>query len=614
MPTVTSDERAADHDEDDSTTSSRARSEQQLRRGVRRVEPASGACRRASWLHPRRCRGRADSGARSTPGRGPATPDRTRRRSARTGSHRPIPPRPGARHVAVTTTRSSPHPAPRRPLERHPPLARDPRLARASSSSPSAWPSPSPPRRPTDADYRLGESGRADAMRRRRRPRRPGHRERPDHRAATARPRPGRGRGRGRRARRRRWRALDGVDEVAEPQWSPDRSALLVSVQLARGPGRRRRRCRTVTAAVQDEHPELEVRQAGDLTLDEAIDERVAEDLARRRGLSLPVTLVLMLLAFGALIAAGIPVLLAATSVAATIGITAPLSHLVHAEPTVTSMIVLIGMAVGVDYSLFYLKREREERAKRPLAPCDAVEIAAQTSGHSILVSGGAVIASMAGLYVIGDATFNSLATGAILVVAIAVLGSITVLPALLVKLGRWVDRPRVPAAVAAQPPDRPRRHQPARAGARSLRRPGRRAGALRRRGRGCSAVPALGMKMHSANLETLPDVIPEVQTVARPDAGVPGGGRRPPRSSSRRRRGRRGRRRCRAGRPRPSRRRRHRRASSTPASRRRSQVSADGRTSVLQPRHPVRRVRPAGRRRDRRAARRPRRRRRSTA
>ena len=80
-------------------------------------------------------------------------------------------------------------------------------------------------------------------------------------------------------------------------------------------------------------------------------------------GFSLPVTLVLMLLAFGALIAAGIPVLLAATSVTVTIGLIAPLSHLVHAEGTVSSMIVLIGMAVGVDYSLFYLKREREERA-----------------------------------------------------------------------------------------------------------------------------------------------------------------------------------------------------------------------------------------------------------
>ena len=158
----------------------------------------------------------------------------------------------------------------------------------------------------------------------------------------------------------------------------------------------------------------------------------------------MPVTLGLMLLAFGALIAAGIPVLLAATSVAATIGISAPLSHLVHAEPTVASMIVLIGMAVGVDYTLFYLKREREERA-RGRTTLDAVEIAAATSGHAILVSGGAVVASLAGLYVVGSATFNSLATGAIVVVAVAVLGSITVLPALLVKLGRWVDRPRVP-------------------------------------------------------------------------------------------------------------------------------------------------------------------------
>ena len=149
-----------------------------------------------------------------------------------------------------------------------------------------------------------------------------------------------------------------------------------------------------------------------------------------------------MLLAFGALIAAGVPVLLAVTSVAATMGIAAPLSHLIHSEPTVTSMIVLIGMAVGVDYSLFYLKREREERAKGRTT-LDAVEIAAATSGHSILVSGAAVIGSMAGLFIVGGATFDSLATGAIIVVAVAVIGSVTVLPALLAKLGRWSDRPR---------------------------------------------------------------------------------------------------------------------------------------------------------------------------
>jgi putative drug exporter of the RND superfamily len=303
---------------------------------------------------------------------------------------------------------------------------------------------------------------------------------------------------------------LRGVDDVAEPQASPDGTAYLVSIQLARdqddvAP------LEDVTAAVQADFPQLDVRETGDISLDEAIDDRVGEDLSSAETLSLPITLILMLIAFGALIAAGIPVLLAGTSVAATVGVLAPVSHLVHAESTVTSMIVLIGMAVGVDYSLFYLKREREERAKGH-STRDAVEIAAQTSGHSILVSGAAVICSMAGLFLIGDSTFNSLAVGSIIVVAVAVLGSITVLPALLAKLGRWVDRPRVPIL-----------H-------RVLRRMGR--GAISGRILGpvvrhplvslalatvavvLLAVPALGMKTHSANIETLPSSIPEARTM----------------------------------------------------------------------------------------------------
>ncbi|WP_227464394.1 MMPL family transporter [Nocardioides lijunqiniae] len=306
---------------------------------------------------------------------------------------------------------------------------------------------------------------------------------------------------------------LPGVDSVAEPQWSPDGSALLVAAQLARdgdddvdvAP------LTEVTRDVQQAHPDLQVRQSGDVSLDEAIDDRVGEDLASAEGISVPITLVLMLVAFGALIAAGLPVLLAFTSVAATIGIMAPISHLVPSEGTVTSMIVLIGMAVGVDYSLFYLKREREERANGRTT-LEAVEIAAQTSGHSILVSGGAVIASMTGLFVMGGATFNSLAVGSIIVVAVAVLGSITVLPALLVKLGRWVDRPRVPLLW------------------RLNRRVGR--GGLSRRLLGpvvrhprvalalssvvviALAAPALGLRTNAANLETLPGDIPEVATM----------------------------------------------------------------------------------------------------
>ena len=314
-----------------------------------------------------------------------------------------------------------------------------------------------------------------------------------------------------------RMRALAKVHEVTV-QRSPKGSAFLVDIQLARGTDDVAA-LQKVTDTAQRAHADLRISQAGDVSLDGGINDRVGQDLSSAEGISLPITLLLMLLAFGALIAAGIPVLIAASSVAATIGITAPLSHLVHAEPTVSSMIVLIGMAVGVDYSLFYLKREREERA-RGRSTVDAVEIAAQTSGHSIVLSGLAVVAAMTGLYVVGGATFNSLATGSILVVAIAVLGSITVLPALLARLGRWVDRPRLPLLW------------------RLNRRIGQ--GGISRRllgpvvrypkaalGVGAALVialslPTFGMKIHEGDLNTLPADIPQVQTFRAMSAAFP--------------------------------------------------------------------------------------------
>ncbi|WP_182378553.1 MMPL family transporter [Nocardioides sp. WS12] len=302
---------------------------------------------------------------------------------------------------------------------------------------------------------------------------------------------------------------VKGVVGVGDAIASEDGSALLVPVELT-SDEIDAEPLLDATAAVQKAHPDLVVEQAGDVTIDEAINERVAEDLHSAEFISLPITLVLMLLAFGALIAAGLPVLLAATSVAATIGISAPVSLLVPAEPTVTSMIVLIGMAVGVDYSLFYLKRERQERAAGR-STLDAVAIAAETSGHAILVSGGAVIAALAGLFVLTDVTFNSLATGSIIVVAVAVLGSITVLPALLAKLGRWVDRPRVPLLW--------RLTRRTTTGSIS----GRLLGPVVRHpvaalvvatvGIIALAVPALSMKTHQATPETLPGDIPAVQT-----------------------------------------------------------------------------------------------------
>ncbi len=361
----------------------------------------------------------------------------------------------------------------------------------------------------TDADYRIGESGRADAMVS------DAGLVQPDTENILVTARTGSSLDRteaeaAAAAIVSGARAADGVAGVDGPQWSEDGTALLVSVQIDAGV-EDADAVQAVTQQAQADHPGVEVRESGDLSLDAAIDDQVADDLGSAETISLPVTLGLMLLAFGALIAAGLPVLLAGSSVAATLGVMAAISHLVPADPTVSSMIVLIGMAVGVDYSLFYLKREREERAAGQ-STLDAVEVAARTSGHSILVSGGAVIASMAGLFVVGNVTFNSLAVGAIIVVAVAVLGSITVLPALLVKLGRWADRPRVPLLWRLN-------RRIGRGGISSrLLRPVVRHPVVALALSGLVvlglAVPALGMKTHSATLDTLPTSIAEVQTI----------------------------------------------------------------------------------------------------
>jgi RND superfamily putative drug exporter len=377
-----------------------------------------------------------------------------------------------------------------------------------------------PTKQTTDADYRLGESGRADAMVA------AGHFPGGQVESVLVTARDGGAPAQGdvvRAAAELRTKAsgLNGVTGVSAPQWNPPHDAALVDVHLTDAvddPAP----VQAAVAAVARDHTALELREAGDVSINDAVNTRVAEDLHSAEGISLPITILLMLLAFGALIAAGVPVLLAVTSVAATIGITAPLSHLIHSEPTVTSMIVLIGMAVGVDYSLFYLKREREERAKGH-STLDAVEIAAATSGHSILVSGAAVIGSMAGLFIVGGATFDSLATGAIVVVAVAVIGSVTVLPALLAKLGRWSDRPRLPLLWRVN-----RRIGHGGISRRLLAPVVRRPVAalvIAVAALVLLAVPSLGMKTNNANLDTLPRSIPQVQTMHAIAAAFPAQG-----------------------------------------------------------------------------------------
>ncbi|MGC4112698.1 MAG: MMPL family transporter [Nocardioides sp.] len=366
-----------------------------------------------------------------------------------------------------------------------------------------------PTKQTTDADYRLGESGRADAMQADAHfaddqtesvliTSRDGGKPADDQVAGLA------------RQLKSQVTGMRGVTDVAAPQWNAGHTAALVDIHV-KSTVDDVSQIQARVAQIARARADLRVREAGDVSVDTAINDRVAEDLHSAEGISLPITVLLMLLAFGALIAAGVPVLLAVTSVAATMGISAPLSHLIHAEPTVTSMIVLIGMAVGVDYSLFYLKREREERG-RGRTTLDAVEIAAATSGHSIVVSGAAVVASMAGLFIVGGATFSSLATGAIVVVVVNVIGSVTVLPALLSKLGRWADRPRLPLLWRLN-----RRIGHGGISRRILAPVVRRpvvALVVSLTALLALAAPALGMKIHEANIDTLPASIPQVQTL----------------------------------------------------------------------------------------------------
>jgi putative drug exporter of the RND superfamily len=237
------------------------------------------------------------------------------------------------------------------------------------------------------------------------------------------------------------------VGDVSDPVPSPKGTAVLVNVELAGDRDTAEDRVDAVlnaTAAVQKDYPELRVEQVGGASLDKALTATLGDDFQKAELISIPVTLVIMLVVFGALIAAGVPVLLAMSAVGAALGLSALASHVIPATDNTASMILLIGMAVGVDYSLFYVRRDREERAKGA-GHVDAVEIAAATSGHAIVVSGIAVTVAMAGMFVVNDVVFSSIAVGTIMVVLAAMIGSITVLPALLAKLGRWVDKPKVP-------------------------------------------------------------------------------------------------------------------------------------------------------------------------
>ncbi len=246
-----------------------------------------------------------------------------------------------------------------------------------------------------------------------------------------------------------------GPDQSADLVTDSGRMAL-VQVQLRGEPANADAQVAPLLALdqrVQQAHPGTVIQEAGAGSESKAINDMVATDLSHAELISLPITLVILVLAFGALVAACVPLILGITAVAAALGALGLVSHFAPNSQSTSAVVVLIGLAVGVDYSLFYVRREREERRRGHgparsdgrAVPHSALEAAASSVGRAILISGLTVMAALAGLLLTGSGDFVSIGLGTIVVVAIAVLGSLTVLPAVLALLGDRVDRGGVP-------------------------------------------------------------------------------------------------------------------------------------------------------------------------
>ncbi|WP_175408102.1 MMPL family transporter [Streptomyces sp. TRM64462] len=324
----------------------------------------------------------------------------------------------------------------------------------------------------------------------------------------------------------RRMTGAPSVAEVGSPVWAPSGQAVLVPL-ITKGkdaevsadiPALLER-----TAAVQESHPGLKVAQTGHFSMGQGVSANMGEDLATAERITLPLTLLILMVVFGAVVAAGVPVLLALSAVAAAMGLSQLFSHVFPSVGANNSLILLMGMAVGVDYSLLFIKRVREERARSGgrLDQESAVRIAAATAGRTVVISGCAVMVSLAALFVVGDVVFSSLAVSSITVVAIVVGAALTVLPALLVKLGRALDRPRLPllgrladraahSAHSAAPGSPGSPGSPGRTWERLLAPVLRRPVAALVAGLalvGALSLPALGIELSSTEVSTLPKV-----------------------------------------------------------------------------------------------------------
>ncbi len=245
------------------------------------------------------------------------------------------------------------------------------------------------------------------------------------------------------------------VDPFTNGLISADRHSALVRASMTGDPITAADRVQPIidaAAATRAAHPGVRIDEFGDGSANQWFNDTIGKDFQRAEWTAVPLALGILLVAFGAFLAAVLPVGLALTSFLAANGLLVVISQRMPLDSSTSSVMLLVGLAVGVDYCMFYLRREREERV-RGRDPQTALRIAAATSGRSVLISGLTVVVAMSGMFLSGMLLFDGFGTAAILVVLVAVLGSVTVLPALLSLLGDRVDFGRIPGLARMRRP-----------------------------------------------------------------------------------------------------------------------------------------------------------------
>ena len=227
---------------------------------------------------------------------------------------------------------------------------------------------------------------------------------------------------------------------------SPDRHTTILPLVIAGGFKEAESNIESVLDMVDDVDGagQIEVFITGEATFSKDFVDGNQEDAERGEAFGVPIALIILAVLFGALAAAILPVVLAVTSIVIAFGAVLLIGQVIQIQSFAQNLVTIIGLAVGIDYSLFIVSRYREERA-RGLEKLDAISKAGSTASRAVLFSGMTVVLAVLGVLIVPDRVYFSVGLGMITVVTTAVIASLTLLPAILSLMGDRVDRFRVP-------------------------------------------------------------------------------------------------------------------------------------------------------------------------